>query len=52
MTDRRRKLAALDWMVAMGADEAIGEEPVDRRKTARPAPAPESTPPPEPARAS
>jgi len=45
MTDRRRKLAALDWMVAMGADEAIGDQPVDRRKTARqpvsePAPAP------------
>lgn len=37
MTDRRRKLAALDWMVAMGADEAIGAEPVDRHNSARPA---------------
>jgi DNA polymerase len=44
MTDRRRKLAALDWMVAMGADEAIGEEPIDRRKSARPAAAPEPLP--------
>jgi DNA polymerase len=53
MTDRRRKLAALDWMVAMGADEAIGEEPIDRRKTAQPAtPEPEPAPPPEPVKAS
>ena len=49
MTDRRRKLAALDWMVAMGADEAIGEEPIDRRRSARPTP--ERAPPPEPIRA-
>lgn len=49
MTDRRRKLAALDWMVAMGADEAIGEAPVDRRKSALPTPEP--APPPEPVRA-
>jgi DNA polymerase len=49
MTDRRRKLATLDWMVAMGAEEAVGEEPIDRRKTARPAtPEPEPAPPPEP----
>jgi DNA polymerase len=52
MTDRRQKLAALDWMVAMGADEAIGEEPIDRRKTARPTPEPAPAPGPEPARAS
>jgi len=37
MADRRQKLAALDWMVAMGADEAILAEPVDRRRSARPA---------------
>jgi DNA polymerase len=49
MTDRRRKLAALDWMVAMGVDEAIGEEPIDRRKSARSAiPTPEPAPPPAP----
>ena len=47
MTDRRRKLAALDWMVAMGADEAVGETPVDRRRAAPPEPAP--APSPEPA---
>lgn len=47
MTDRRRKLAALDWMAAMGADEAIGAEPRDRRKSARPAAAPEPAPAPE-----
>lgn len=44
MTDRRRKLAALDWMAAMGVDEAIGEKPIDRRKSARsaiPTPEPE-----------
>ena len=52
MTDRRRKLAALDWMVAMGADEAIGEEPIDRRKTAQATPEPAPAPGPEPLRAS
>jgi len=36
-TDRRKALAALDWMAAMGADEAIDDAPVDRR-TARQAP--------------
>lgn len=41
--DRRQKLAMLDWMAAMGADEAIGAEPVDRRKSSRPA---EPAPPP------
>lgn len=52
MTDRRRKLAALDWMAAMGVDEAIGEEPIDRRKSARSAiPTPEPAPPPAPAMA-
>jgi len=49
MTDRRQKLAALDWLVAMGADEAIGEAPVDRRRAARPEPEPAPTP--EPAKA-
>jgi DNA polymerase len=44
MTDRRRKLAALDWMVAMGADEPIGEAPIDRRRAARPPPEPASPP--------
>lgn len=34
MTDRQRKLAALDWMAAMGADEAIGDAPIDRRGSA------------------
>ncbi|MEN8196571.1 MAG: uracil-DNA glycosylase [Pseudomonadota bacterium] len=52
MTDRRRKLAALDWIVAMGADEAIGEEPIDRRNTARPTPEPAPAPEAEPVRAS
>lgn len=36
---RRAALAALDWMRAMGADEAIGDQPVDRGK---PQPPPES----------
>lgn len=31
---RRGRLAALEWLTAMGADEAIGETPVDRRKAA------------------
>jgi DNA polymerase len=31
-TDRQRTLAMLDWMAAMGADEAIGVAPVDRRR--------------------
>ena len=44
MTNRQRKLAALDWMVAMGVDEAIGEAPVDRRKSAQPAIVQESAP--------
>lgn len=29
--DRRKALAMLDWMAAMGADEAVGAVPVDRR---------------------
>lgn len=40
MVDRRRKLAALEWMVAMGADEAIADQPLDRRKSARQPPEP------------
>lgn len=35
MVDRRQKLAALEWMVAMGADEAVADSPADRRKSAR-----------------
>ena len=31
-TGRRRALAVLDWMAAMGADEAVGVAPVDRRR--------------------
>ena len=45
MTDRRQKLAALDWLVAMGADEAIGDAPVDRRALRQAEPlAPETAP--------
>lgn len=44
MADRRRKLAALEWMVAMGADEAIADQPVDRRKSARQPPEPPTAP--------
>ena len=29
---RRAALAALDWLAAAGADEAVGETPVDRRR--------------------
>jgi len=35
-TDRRKVLAMLDWMVAMGADEAVGAVPADRRRTPHP----------------
>ncbi len=47
MTDRRQLLATLDWMAAMGADEAILGAPVDRRRqaVAAPAPPPPSMPP-------
>ena len=46
-TDRRKALATLDWMAAMGADEAIGDKPVDRRKTKQqpPVPAPQAAAP-------
>lgn len=44
MNDRRRKLAVLDWMVAMGADEAVDATPVDRRKSARPTAPREASP--------
>lgn len=45
--DRRAALAALDWMAAMGADEAIASAPVDRRTRGqeRQAAAPASPPP-------
>jgi len=38
-TTRESDLAALAWMVELGADEAIGEAPVDRFEAARAAPA-------------
>jgi DNA polymerase len=38
--DRKKALAALDWMAAMGADEAIGPAPVDRRKAQQDTPSP------------
>jgi len=41
---RRRALAALDWMAAMGADEAIGDTPVDRRAARQAAPTRSETP--------
>jgi DNA polymerase len=44
-TDRRTALAMLDWMASMGADEAIGDAPVDRRKARQGPPARAATPP-------
>jgi DNA polymerase len=38
--DRKKALAALDWMAAMGADEAIGPAPADRRKAQQDTPSP------------
>ncbi|MFO1209113.1 MAG: uracil-DNA glycosylase [Amaricoccus sp.] len=38
--DRAADLAALAWQIELGADEAIGEAPVDRFEAAEPAPAP------------
>lgn len=32
--DRRGRLATLEWLTAMGADEVIGDAPVDRREPA------------------
>ena len=52
-TERRKTLAMLDWMAAMGADEAVGAAPVDRRgarqkpqalREAPPSPAPSPAP--------
>jgi uracil-DNA glycosylase len=52
------RLAALAWLVDMGADEAVGEEPVDRfamgavappSKAAAPRPEPRRAPAPQPA---
>ncbi|MFC4350659.1 uracil-DNA glycosylase family protein [Fodinicurvata halophila] len=41
----REALAALEWLLEAGADEAVGEEPVDRFQTAQPVPAePSATP--------
>ena len=40
---RAAMLAALAWQVELGADEAIGEAPVDRFAESRPAPAPMAT---------
>jgi uracil-DNA glycosylase len=39
MTDAQRSAALLRWYVEMGADEAIGEVPVDRTQPAAPRPA-------------
>jgi DNA polymerase len=39
MTDAQRSAALLRWYVEMGADEAIGEIPVDRTQPAAPRPA-------------
>jgi len=36
--------ALLEWQIELGADEAIGEEPVDRYAAPRPAPAPAAAP--------
>jgi len=46
--DRDDALAALEWQIEAGADEAIGERPVDRRAAPRPGPkaAPKPAPPP------
>src|SRR5258708_11047678 len=41
MTDAQRSAALLRWYVEMGADEAIGEVPVDRTQPAAPRPASE-----------
>jgi DNA polymerase len=41
-TERQAVQALLDWYAAMGADEAIGEAPVDRFAAGAPAPAPAS----------
>lgn len=46
--NRIKLLAALDWMVAMGADEALGRAPVNRLTPVRPT-APESAPADDPA---
>lgn len=46
---RRKALATLDWMAAMGADEVVGAAPVDRR-AARQAPPARIDTPPSPAR--
>jgi uracil-DNA glycosylase family 4 len=40
MTDAQRSAALLRWYVEMGADEAIGEVPVDRTRPATPRPTP------------
>ncbi len=40
----RAALAALDWLVAMGADEATGDTPIDRRRKQPVAPAGETPP--------
>jgi len=46
-TDRNESLAALNWLIQAGADEAIGD--VSRDRTAAPAPAPSPAPSPAPA---
>ncbi len=55
MADREKLAAALAWQIAAGADEAIGERPLDRYAAAAPKPPPPATveapvtPPPAPA---
>ena len=48
--NRDRALAALDWLIEAGADEAIGEHPIDRTTARPPAPASQTrSAPPSPA---
>ncbi len=48
--DRDDALAALNWQIEAGADEATGERPVDRRAAPRPEPKAAVKPAPAPAR--
>ena len=42
--DRQDALAALMWQIELGADEAIGDEPIDRFAAPAPAPEPAASP--------
>ena len=45
MTERMQLIAALEWQLAAGADEAVGESPTDRfASVRRPSPPPQSRP--------